>query len=678
AGASSIEFGMRAANEASNAGWKRFVEGDTSLTVTYQSNPNVPSSPSFSSPSVACGTATSPADLAGDEPIVMQADITDPDGVNVGSTFSVINGTTSAVLDTYSNTTLQAEGDETATIPTGTLSTGLYAWNATATDGTYSSTGASANCYFEVINQKPALPGASKTSSGTPTVGQPMTMAFTSAPADGVALFAYWWVLNNATSASEPSVLSSITPGSTLPACGSTSSGVYFVCPDSGSTNVAGLTLAPIDDVGTLWVASYNAAGQVSVDSSGHFAADGVLVDANDDTTNVSNTNGHIWDSETIDTSATAIPDLNTTTGSSGTTTRQPLEEPLDLDNGNFEGIPTTTLDYTTGSNASMSDRAAVDTLNSFTVSAWLYAAPTWSASVAHVATSEIGSDGPAFTLGTAVGGGISFCRTSQVNDAQACAVGTVLQTGTWTLVTGIWDSANQQLRVLKNDTIAANASVRQPVVASDTSAEGWLCVGGGCSMLEGGVVTANPWDGQLFRPAVFPGVIASDQLENLYQVLSPNDDPPADTSIGAVVNYGCDDIITLQNMYDFNSNYGESGFAGGSPDAGTDAAQALAWNGVACRWIDDSSNVPLDFSVASILDRGTMLDLQNSAAANGTAVTGLGDSAYYETLPDGDGELQVFDGSYWITFRSPWFWSAGDAGELPGDAIANLANLEG
>ena len=669
---SSITFEARAHLENSNTYYKKWQESG-SMTVTYHSDPNQPSSPTIASPARACGTAAAPAAVPSGQPIVMQANVTDPDPVNVAATFSVLSGTSATVVGTYSSGAPQAQGNLTATIPSAALGAGLYRWNAKATDGTYTSLLASTDCYFEIVTSAPALPTVTKTSTGTPNVGLPMTVTFGSAITDGVAVFAYWWVPTNSTVAPAPPVLTPINSAATLPACGSAQGSVRFVCPAAGTLSATGVTVAPIDDTSTLWVASYNVAGKVSVSSGSTYGATGLHVLTSDDTVGVSNTVGHVWDSQSITPAATAVPDLNTTTGTTGSTTRQTLGTPVSLQTSGFEGIPTTVMNFTTSSTAAQTAREAVDTKNSFTVSAWVYLSPTSSSSLAHVAVSEYGNPNnvpAAFTLGTGVGDVLTFCRTRQIDNVQACAVGAALAKGKWTLITGVWDSANQSLRLLTNGSFGGTAYAPQTAPTGDTSTNSWFCVGGACTRPGGtGMATVQAWDGQIFRPSAFPGVISSAQLANLYDVLSPNDDPPTDESIGAVVNLGCDDLLTPQNIYDYNPNFTNVDF---TPAAGSSAAQAEQWNGLACEWVNDTSNDTIDVSVANIQDLGTMVQLQNSAAA-GTPVSGIGDSAYFTMVTPSEGELQVFSGSYWLTFRSTWFESADDAAPLPADALSNL-----
>lgn len=670
ANASSLTLALRAQSESSNSGWKRFQQAAT-LTITYNSIPGAPGSPQYTSPTRSCATTSATAtSLDGTQPITLQATANDADaGQNLTTTFSIA-GVSPTSFSWSKASPAQAAGAVSVVVPAATMTTGLYSWHAQTNDGAGGVSANSTECYFRIVTASPVIPTVSVTSTGGAVVGHPITVQFGSSATDGVAVFAYWWVDGSATTPPTPPVLTPITPGGAVPASGTASGPVRFVGRDTGSFNATGVTVAPIDTTSTLWVASYNDAGRVSVNSGGTYTAAALHVSATADTTGVSNTVGHIWDSQAITSSATSVPDLNTTTGTSGSTVRQALGSPLNLIDGDFEGIPTTLLNYTTASSGSMTvNGEAIDTKNSFTVSAWLYPSASSSTTVSHVAVSEIGTGGAAFTLGTGVNGVATFCRTSQVNQSQACAVGTAIPYGDWTLLTGVWDSTNQSLRILRNGNISsADGVASQPVPANDTSATSWLCVGGSCSYTTG-FVTTSPWDGQIFRPAVFPGVVSGAQLNNLYNVLSPNDEPPVDQSIGSVVNTTCNELITPQNMYDYNPNFGL--LTSWTPDIGSDVAKAIAWNGVGCRWQNQTSNDLIDVSVASIVDRGTMVQLQD-AAATGTAVAGYGDSAYFKMTGD-VGELQIFSGSYWITLKSDWFWAASDADPLPADILAHL-----
>lgn len=669
ANGTSLTLGLKATAETDSRSYKEFSPA-ASLVVTYNSVPSTPSGAAYTSPARSCSTdPANPTAIDGTQPITLAANSSDPDaGQNLTTTFSV-SGVAPTSFSWSKATPSQAAGPASVIMTANSMvSGGVYKWHAQTSDGLGGVSAASADCYFRIVTASPGLPTVSKTSFSAPVVGQAMIVQFGSAATDGVKLFAFWWVANSGTVPPAPPVITPIVQGQALPACGSASGTVRFVCPDPGTVNATNITVAPVDTVGTLWVASYNDAGRVSL-ASGVSSATGLHVSATADTAGVAMTVGHIWDTQTITATATTVPDLNTTTGTTGSTTRQALGAPLGLLDSDFDGIPTTVMNYTTASTATVSDRSAIDTLNSFTVSAWLYPSSAASTSVAHIALSETGGVGQAFTLGTGINGAATFCRTNQINQSQTCAVGSNLVKGSWTMVTGVWDAGNQSLRLLTGNSIIAKASSSQTIPAGDTSPNGWFCVGARCGYPFGGFTSTDPWDGRVFRASAFPGVVSSTQLSNLYNVLSPNDDPPANESIGTVINLGCSDLITPQNIYDYNPNFGEIGW---TPDAGTSAQKAAQWNGLACRWIDETSSVPIDVSAASIVDRGTMMQLRDAAAADGTPVPNIGDAAFFHMIGS-EGELQVFRGDDWLTFRSEWFGSGTDADPLPADALSNL-----
>ena len=60
------------------------------------------------------------------------------------------------------------------------------------------------------------------------------------------------------------------------------------------------------------------------------------------------------------------------------------------------------------------------------------------------------------------------------------------------------------------------------------------------------------------------------------------------------------------------------------------------------------------------------------TAAAKGTAVSGLGSSAYFSTSGQ-VGRVDVFDGAYWVVATSVYFSSAEDARTLVSSAVAAL-----
>jgi len=146
----------------------------------------------------------------------------------------------------------------------------------------------------------------------------------------------------------------------------------------------------------------------------------------------------------------------------------------------------------------------------------------------------------------------------------------------------------------------------------------------------------------------------------------SPTDAPPSSTP----VDIPCSELVTAQAMYDFNPNF--SLLDSWTPNPGSAAADALAADGVACRWKNDTNGEVIDVSVASF-DSATLDELASSTYSHSTMVpTYGGDEAYFE-VTDNVGEAVVFDGSYWVVATSSYFLEPGDAEPIVAAALSAL-----
>jgi hypothetical protein len=136
----------------------------------------------------------------------------------------------------------------------------------------------------------------------------------------------------------------------------------------------------------------------------------------------------------------------------------------------------------------------------------------------------------------------------------------------------------------------------------------------------------------------------------------------------GTPIGVDCNGLISLQAMYDFNPNYSlQSGY---KPKAGTDGSIALGYQGLACSWINQTSGNLIFVNVA----RPAASDLAalKSAAGSGTAVSGLGDAAFFSKKGQ-VGQLQVFSGPFWISTSSEFYGTPDDARQLAGIAAASV-----
>lgn len=150
----------------------------------------------------------------------------------------------------------------------------------------------------------------------------------------------------------------------------------------------------------------------------------------------------------------------------------------------------------------------------------------------------------------------------------------------------------------------------------------------------------------------------------------SPSTPAPSETTTPqeqpTAVSIPCDSVVGAQTMYDFNPNFGLlSDF---TPDGGTLAARAIAEEGTACRWVNQTSGDTIDVTISR--PGPTALAEARDTAGAGTPVSGLGDAAFFSTSGD-SGIVQSFSGPFWITGTSVYFSAGGDASGIMKDAVA-------
>lgn len=106
-------------------------------------------------------------------------------------------------------------------------------------------------------------------------------------------------------------------------------------------------------------------------------------------------------------------------------------------------------------------------------------------------------------------------------------------------------------------------------------------------------------------------------------------------------VGFACEDVVTAQEMYDFNSIYSQTDSA---PAAGTLAARAVELGGIACTWVNTSSGstIVFGFAQAAPADAGQSFE-----------------------LVDGVGVAQTVVGPYWVSVASADLTSEQDAAPL-------------
>ncbi|TFD81156.1 iron ABC transporter ATP-binding protein [Cryobacterium fucosi] len=152
----------------------------------------------------------------------------------------------------------------------------------------------------------------------------------------------------------------------------------------------------------------------------------------------------------------------------------------------------------------------------------------------------------------------------------------------------------------------------------------------------------------------------------------SPTATPtPTPTPAGAAVTLTCDQLLTPDDVYAFNPNYGTApGFTATSATAKT----ALSYQGLACGLLNQTSGEIIEISVA-LPNPVLMTTLTDKAIASSNPVPTYGATPVsgFFTTKGGNGEAQVFTEKYWVTFSSPVFGEPGDAEQLMSAALSHL-----
>ncbi|MEO6944384.1 MAG: hypothetical protein ABI053_06700 [Lacisediminihabitans sp.] len=148
----------------------------------------------------------------------------------------------------------------------------------------------------------------------------------------------------------------------------------------------------------------------------------------------------------------------------------------------------------------------------------------------------------------------------------------------------------------------------------------------------------------------------------------SPTPSAAASHAPGTPISVDCNGLISRQAMYDFNPNYSLQ--AGSNLKTDSAGSVARGYKGLACSWINQTSGNLIFVSVAhpAASDLATL----KNTAARGTAVSGIGDAAFFSKTGQ-TGQLQVFSGPFWISTSSDFYGTPEDARQLAKDAVASL-----
>jgi len=146
----------------------------------------------------------------------------------------------------------------------------------------------------------------------------------------------------------------------------------------------------------------------------------------------------------------------------------------------------------------------------------------------------------------------------------------------------------------------------------------------------------------------------------------------PTPTDPPTPVKLTCNQVLTPDQVYAFNPNYGtDPGYA---PKKGSLEAKIADWKGATCGWKNQSSGEVVEIAVAQP-PASALESLKNAAITTSSPVPTYGVppevEGYFKTGTPG--EVQVFRGPYWIVADSAAFFEPGDVAPLMQDVLANI-----
>ena len=308
---STMQIGLRSTDEGSIS--RKHFNNNARLTVTYNNPPKTPTALQMTSPQRTCATSASAPVFVNNraQDIDFGWTAADPDSDHLLSTVQVAPANNlGAQPKSFPMSTSQPVGAQSVTMPHGTFNDDAptaLAWRVVSKDS-HDYSPWSSWCYFTVKNKGPALPQVTSPSTASSTIGKPVTVTISYAASDAIRTVAYWWTPTALTSPA-PVPPATITPSSDTD-CDFINGPVTAVCASSGTSTK--LTLAPTDSTSTLWVATYDKAGNVSLDAAGHSASAGLEFDNAADDPAVAIGPGHGWNVHSNDTAPASVADGNT------------------------------------------------------------------------------------------------------------------------------------------------------------------------------------------------------------------------------------------------------------------------------------------------------------------------------------------------------------------------------
>lgn len=134
-----------------------------------------------------------------------------------------------------------------------------------------------------------------------------------------------------------------------------------------------------------------------------------------------------------------------------------------------------------------------------------------------------------------------------------------------------------------------------------------------------------------------------------------------------------CDQVLTPDDIYAFNPNFGSA--PDYQPENDSLAETATRYEGIACGWLSQTSGEIIEVAIAQP-NEVLMNQLTDAAIADSTPVPTYGTPPAREGFfsnADGPGEAQIFTDRYWVTVSSTVFAEPGDPRDLVETVMSHL-----
>jgi len=148
----------------------------------------------------------------------------------------------------------------------------------------------------------------------------------------------------------------------------------------------------------------------------------------------------------------------------------------------------------------------------------------------------------------------------------------------------------------------------------------------------------------------------------------------PTPTATPTPVTLTCDDLLSRQQLYDFNPNFGDD--PGYKAADGTLSAKVVQEAGISCGWLNQTSKSVLEVAVATPT-KDQLTQAMNAAVKDSNVVPTYGvppQVTGYFTAASGSGIAEAFTGAWWVVVTSKDFLEPGDAQPVMAAVLQNLA----